>query len=178
MRKLLKIGLLSLVSLLLSLICFMASTKTSNAMPSKSLFGVNLLPGLSMDILPDSTPTPTPEPSPTPTATQSPQATSTSQVSSKPTSIVLSAPLVKSALATPKSAKNSESTVATTGGAAIPVVITIHLPNAKNLNIKIFKWFFILGIGAPLLLISAGALWLLIKRRSKQRRPALQHLID
>lgn len=178
MQKLLKIGLLSLVGLLLSLICFMASTKTSCAMPSESLLGINLLPGLSMDVLPDATPTPTPVPSPTPTATQSPQATSTSQVSPKPTSTVLSGPLVKSAPASSKSTRNLASTVPTTGGAAIPVVITIHLPNAENLNIKIFKWFFILGIGAPLLLIGAGVLWLLIKRRGKQRRLALQHLID
>ena len=178
MQKLLKIGLLSLVGLLLSLICFMAGTKTSHAMPSKSLLGINLLPGLSMDVLSDSTPTPTPVPSPTPTATQSPQATSTLQVSPKPTSTVMSVPLVKSVPTSSKSARNSVSTVPTTGGAAIPVVIAIHLPNANNLNIKISKWFFILGIGAPLLLIGMGVLWLLIKWRINQRRLVLQHLID
>lgn len=172
MQKLLKIGLLSSVSLLFLLIGFVANTEISYAMSSKSLLGIDLLPGLSVDVLPDSTPTPTPA------ATQSPQATSTSQVTPVPTSTVLSGHPVKARPASSKSGTTSVKAhsipAATTGGAAIPVLITIHLPNAKDLNIKIYKLYFILGVGAPLFLISVGTLWLLIKSRINQRRLALQ----
>ncbi len=165
MQKLLKIGLLSSVSLLLSWICFIASVETSYATSSKSLPEIGLLPGLSVDIL--STPTPTPTPTPSPQATS----TSTVQVTPAPTNSVLSSPSAKVKPASSESVKTPvkayPTTVATTGGAAIPVVITIHLSNAESLNVKISKWFFILGICAPLLLISTGVFWLLTKQRKQ-----------
>lgn len=180
MQKLLKLGLLSFVGLLFSYVGFMASAETSYAMSSKLLLEIGLLPGLSVDVLPDSTPTPTPTPAPTPTLR--PQVTSTAQVSPELTSAVYSGPPPVKAMPTTykptrTSIKPHHTTVATTGGAAIPVLITIHLPNAKNLNIKIYKLFFILGVIAPLFLISVATLWLLIKWRLKQRKQARQNLV-
>src|SRR5438270_876843 len=95
-QKLFKIGLLSCISLLLSFVGVMGSTETSYATSSKTLIDIGLLPGLSVDILPSSTPTPTPTPTPTSTPAsastpiQPANATAVSQVPPVPTSGVLS----------------------------------------------------------------------------------------
>ena len=179
MQKLLKIGLLSSVSLFLSLVGFMASSGTSYAINSQSLSNIDLLPGLSMSVLPDTTPTPTPTPTPasTPAATQSPQAKSTSQASPVSTRVVFSNRPVKAMPAPSRSsAKNAVNAnlvnPSNTVGAAIPVSITVNLPDKQKLNIKIYKLFLVLGVDIPLLLIGVGTLYLLIKSWINQRRLA------
>lgn len=184
MQKLLKIGLLAYVSLLFSFVGVMGSTETSYAMSSKSLVEIGLLPGVTLDVL--STPTSTPAATPTsavtstPAATQSPQATPTSQVRPFPTGAAFPSYTAKSTTAKPTSTSVSakSTTVGATGGAIFPVSITIHLPNAEDLNINIFKLFLLLGVVGPLLMISGGALWLLVKWLINKRKLALQGTIQ
>jgi hypothetical protein len=179
MQKLLKIGLLAYVSLLFSFVGVMGSTETSYAMSSKSLVEIGLLPGVTLDVL--STPTSTPAATPTsavtstPAATQSPQATPTSQARPFPTGAALPSYTAKPT-STSVSAKST--TVGATGGAIFPVSITIHLPNAEELNINIFKLFLLLGVVGPLLMISGGTLWLLVKWLINKRKLALQGTIQ
>jgi len=192
MQKLLKIGLLAYVSLLFSFVGIMGSTETSYAMSSKSLVEIGLLPGVTLDVL--STPTPTSTPAATPasattptsaitpttTPTQSSQATPTSQVRPFPTDAALPGYTAKSTIAKPTSTSVSakSTTVGPTGGAALPVTITIHLSDTEDLNINIFKLFLLLGVVGPLLLISGGTLWLLVKWLINRRKLALQGTIQ
>ena len=198
--KLLKIGLLAYVILLCSFIDINGSTK-GYAMSARPLQALSPLvtatpvadtptpipptpaptpvPTTAPTPVPTTAPTPAPTPKPAPTPTPKPAPT---QVSPIPTAAVPDAPTATPADATPTPSSTTPTAIATsttatataTATAVVPALTPTHLNNTGNTGTDAFTLSLALGVGAPLLLISGGGLWLLVGWQINRSKLALQ----
>jgi len=202
LRKLLKVGLLTYVILLFSFVGIKGSIQTSYAMKLTSLqVLVPLDTTTPTATTPAPTPTPTPVPTPTPTPTaaptptptaaptptpapgpiQPPQATPIPPVGPIPTDVP-SVPIDGTPVdATPTPTSTPGSATPTTVVAASTATATVAvstspplLQSADNKGINALMLSLALGVGAPLLLISGGTLWVLLRWQINRRRLVLE----
>ncbi len=164
MHTFFKWGLLSYVLFLFLCIGIGGRTTTTYAMNSH-LLATTATPQPT----PKPTPTPTPKPTPTPAAIQPPMSTPTPQVGPVPTSTVQPTPtatVVATPANTPVSAVPTP-VAATRDGVKMRLPVPIYPPEDNALTLALA-----LGVAAPLLLISGGALWLLVKWEINRPRQA------
>jgi len=180
LRKILKIGLLAYVILLFSFIGIKGSIQTSYAMKSTSLQVLVPLDTTTPIATPTPTPAPTPTPTPAPGPTQPPQATPIPPVGPIPTDVP-SVPIdgtpvdaTPTPTSTPGSATPTTVVAISTATATVAVSTTPPLlQSADNKGINALTLSLALGVGAPLLLISGGTFWLLLRWQINRRRLVL-----
>lgn len=185
---------LALLILLCSFVSIIGNAQVSYAMSSKMLASAAAVPTV-ISILPTPKPrvtpasTPRPISSPTPAPTQPPQATLTPQpqVSPVPPSTVLPqspvtviAPTVV-AIATSVVSAPSTAITATPSSAklSLPVSRTLPSQNGIDQSFNDLVVFLVLGVGAPLLLISGGGTWwFFVRRKANRNVPVRREVIQ
>jgi hypothetical protein len=183
-ERLLKLALLILFCSFVSII---ESAQVSYAISSKTLASAAAIPtviGILPTPKPQITPNPTPEPTltPTPAATQPPKATPTPQpqISLVPTATML--PQSPVTVITPTVVVTATSVVSIT-----PTIVVTATPSSAKLTLPVSRTlpmqnggdqgnalvvFLMLGVGAPLLLISGGGIWwFLVRQKTNQNVP-------
>src|SRR5437660_1207256 len=129
------------------------------------------------------TPTPKPAPTPTPRPTQPPHGTPISQVGSTPTDVppvpVDGTPVdaTPTPTSTPGSATPTAVAATRTATVTVPGSTTPRLQSADNKGINALTLSLALGVGAPLLLISGGTLWLLLKWQMNRHKLVLEEAV-
>jgi hypothetical protein len=200
LRKLLRIGLFTYVILLFTLMSINVSSKASYAISKKSKTPIVTAPPVPTPTATTAVPTPTPTtavptptpttavPTPTPTTavptpTAAPVPTQPAQVAPVPQTGPPSAPVLSPdlmltiAASTPQNTKPTIKVVATpkTAIATVSALTTPHLQSADDKGgMNALTLSLILGVGAPLLMISGGGLWFFIKWQINRRRLAQQ----
>jgi hypothetical protein len=191
-QNLLKISLFSSIILLFSLVAVQGNIKMSYAKnphsgkAKDSSDATTLIFTPTPILTPTPTPTPTLTPTPTPTLTPTPRITpaSTQQqvpVSPLPTTVLPINPMTTANLTTatpvgiPQSATPT-TLIATPTSTKTRVLISTppHLQNTRDNGINAFTLSLALGFAAPLLMITAGALWLLVRWQIKRQKLVLE----
>ena len=173
-QNLLKIGLCSFILLLFLLVAIGGNISISYAKKPHS----EKTPVSSYTTTPTSNPTATPIVTPTPTATpivtpvpaSTQKASSYPQVAPRPTTALSINPMATANLptATPVGVPQSATpttlvATATLAKTRIPIPAPPHLQKTTNNEVNTFTLSLALGFAVPSLMISAGALWLLVK---------------